>query len=679
MADAWAAFAPVDTKPADPWAGFTPVAAPTNDNSASDTIDASTGAPAAVRAVVGSVPDADRLQAIKKFYPDAKPAGDDNFVYTDPKTGTKKLYNPSGLDMGDLASLVPEAAQMVGGTVGAALGGAGGTAVAPGVGTVAGAVGGAGVGASIANEAVQRTAMALSGVTDQRSAGQQIKDAAATTALNSVGEGVGVGAAAGVKAAIKGLARGGAAGRVATGQAIDDLQRFGVTPSAAQATPNASLDTVESFVGKMPGGAGVIRQAAQKQSDAVAAAVATRVAAMTKSTAAPEAFRAGNAVQAGVQGFVKDFGDKADALYGKLDGYIPSDTPVQVSNTAQVLSDVAEPTAGAENFSRSNINPKLSTMLSGLTADIQNNGGSLPYSALAAERSRIGRALGSPTLLSDIPRAQLKQVYGGLTADMRGAAQDQGDAALKAFDRANNYYKAGTTRIDTMLDPLVQNKIPEQAFAAVESSAKLGPSRIMALRKSVTPDQWNAVAGTVVDRLGKAQIGQQGTGDVANFSFQKFLTNWQSLPPSSKSALFSGPNMGSIRTDLDALARASDRIRVSSQAFANNSGTGGVNMGNNMILGAIGGALSGSARLLGTVATAGTGGYAGAKLLTNPNFVRWLAQSTKITPNGISAHMARLGAIAANSDPDTRDAITGLLGQLQNTPDQPDQSQGATP
>ena len=85
-------------------------------------IDEQTGAPQNVRAAVGGAQtEADRLATIRRFYPDAQPFGDDNFVFTDPRTGRRALYNPPGLDLGDPISVVPEIAELVGGTVGTVL------------------------------------------------------------------------------------------------------------------------------------------------------------------------------------------------------------------------------------------------------------------------------------------------------------------------------------------------------------------------------------------------------------------------------------------------------------------------------------------------------------------------------------------------------------------------------
>lgn len=645
---------------------------PAND----DGIDQS-GAPAAVRAAVGAVPDNidARLQAVRKFYPDAQPHGADNFVYTDPKTKKPTMYNPEGLDVGDLASLLPEGAELVGGTVGAiagaAGGAAGGTAILPGPGTVAGGVAGgmagAGTGATIGREAVQRGAMALMGVKDNRPAKQQIKDAATTFALNAGGEGVGTAIGAGVRAGAKAIFRGGESGQTATQQAIADLDRFGATPSVAQATQNSTLDSIESLTAKVPGGAGVIRQAAQAQSQTVAKAVADKLANLN-SGVAPDTLAAGKAATQGVQDFASNFQDKASVLYNKLDQFIPSDTMIPVTNTERKLAEIITPAAGAPNVSKTLANPKLAALADALGKDASN--GAVSYSVMKDLRSSIGSRLGSPSLVDDIPRGQLKQVYGALTDDMRIAAQGQGPLALKAFDRASTYYKAGMDRIDSMLTPMVQNKIPEQVFASIETAGNQGPTRLRALRQSVSPEQWRTVAGAVADRLGRSAPGQQGV-DVGNFSFQKFLTNWQKLDSGAKDVLFSGQNMQGIRGDMDALARSSERIRDSSKAFANPSGSGGAVAGTTMGLAAVGGALTGNFHLLGVLGAAIGTSHMGAKLLTNKPFVHWLAQSTRIAPAGVAAHIGRLSAIAANSDADTRDAIGGYLDTLAATPEQP--------
>lgn len=84
-----------------------------------------------MRAIVGSAAPQDRLANIQRYYPDAIPYGDDNFIYTEPETGRITLYNPEGLDLGDVASVAKEATIATASTLGAIAGGLAGVAGGP--------------------------------------------------------------------------------------------------------------------------------------------------------------------------------------------------------------------------------------------------------------------------------------------------------------------------------------------------------------------------------------------------------------------------------------------------------------------------------------------------------------------------------------------------------------------
>lgn len=650
---------------------------------ANDQVDTTTGAPYSVRAAVGSMPEQIspgagtdfRLKAIQKTFPDAQPTGDGNYTYTDPKTGKKTLYNPQGLDTGDFASILPQIAEGVGGAAGAVGGFMAGGPM--------GAIPGAGAGAVAGREAIERGSMALQGIPDTRGIPEQMLNDLPTFTLNAAGQAGGEMLGAGVRAGVRGAIRGGKAGVAEMNSAISDLGRFGATPSIAQATKSPALDSAESLTAKFPGGAGVIRQKAEEQQAAVAAGVQAKLTNLAG--IAPDEIAAGTAITKGVGDSADLFLAKAKVLYGEVGKYLPPDSPVVVTNTMRILDDVARPVEHAEEFTQPLLNPKLVQMLEGLKQSTSKNlargnypGNALPYQAISETRSQVGRLLGSPSLAPDsIPRADLKRVYGALTDDMRIAAQAQGPNALKAFDRAHAFYKQGMDRIDNILEPLIRNRVPEEAFAAVEMVGKRGPTRLQELRNSVTPDQWNLISATVADRLGRPPAGQRGI-DEPLFSFQKFLRGYEGLRDNgSADVLFGKPGSAGIRDDLDALMRAAGRIQESSKAFANLPNTASTLVGQTMILAALGGLASapftGLAGLgtAGTVAGATVSAWGMAKLLTNKTAVHWLAEGTRVAPNGLGAWIGRASAIAANADPDTRDAITGFLGNLAAVAPQP--------
>lgn len=83
-------------------------------------IDMGAGAPYGVRSAVGGARQMqDKLATLRRYAPDAEVYDNDNFIFTDPKTGKRVLYNPKGLDIGDFASITSEIASGLGGTAAA--------------------------------------------------------------------------------------------------------------------------------------------------------------------------------------------------------------------------------------------------------------------------------------------------------------------------------------------------------------------------------------------------------------------------------------------------------------------------------------------------------------------------------------------------------------------------------
>ena len=79
-------------------------------------LDKETGAPFEARAFVGLiVKPEDRLAAVRQMFPDAEAVGGgENFVFCSPETGQPTLFNPSGLDIGDVAGVAREGLQLFG-------------------------------------------------------------------------------------------------------------------------------------------------------------------------------------------------------------------------------------------------------------------------------------------------------------------------------------------------------------------------------------------------------------------------------------------------------------------------------------------------------------------------------------------------------------------------------------
>lgn len=625
-------------------------------------LDRSTGAPFYVREAVGSAPPQDRLATIRQNYPDAQPYEGDNFVFSDPKTGRPTLYNEENPrilgvpvpTVGDAASVAREATQSVGATLGA-VGGA--FAAGP-----PGAVVGAGAGTVAGGNLYDAIRTGIRGKPDTRTVGQVMGDSAVDFAAGAAGERIGQA----IPGAIKGIVSG-TKNRMAgvTASELDDAARtVGVNLTAGQATGNRAMQGLEAAAGRLPTGAQRMQTFVAKQLDDLAAASDDLARGYGGASTDVEA---GRAINRGVTGFVERFREQGATLYGKLDRIIGMKTPVKPQRTLAALTGQGDALEGAPNLGAVLQNPKLKTFADALTKDAEATGGTVRYETLKALRSRVGEMLSDPVLINDVPRRELSRVYAAISDDMRSAAPTP--YAARQFDRANAYWSAGMKRIEDSLSKIVNEAVPEQAYKAAISGGRDGATRILALRRSLQPDEWGTVAGRLLRDMGTPNAGQTSAEALPQFSPAKFLTEWAKLRENGATeAIFRGTPYQSLAPKLDALVKVSGAVKDSA-AMANPSGTASQTVFMQVLQGGLMGAGGGAA--VGAPTAGAVAGialpYGAARLLTNERFVGWLVKASQIPPtdtSGVMAHLSRLVPIAQANDPETRQAIQQYYGSV---------------
>jgi hypothetical protein len=461
--------------------------------------------------------------------------------------------------------------------------------------------------------------------------------------------------AAGAPAAVRGIARGTDPTRL--NQNIAAFESAGTTPTVGQASENRVMRALESLMARVPGGAGVMQKKAATQADEVGTGLqklADDLAPKTNPTTA------GRAIEQGITGeggFVSRFKEQASKLYDELDKHMPADTPVKLSATQAFLAKSAAPTKGAEATSALLANPKLGQIGEALGQDLAGSGGALPYEAAKSLRTRVGEMIANAGIVSDVPRAELKQLYGALSQDIRAqAAKDP--KAFAAANRAENYYRAGLDRLEKVESVVEKNGGAEKIFAAATAGTREGATTLRSVMQSLKPEEAKILTSTVVRRLGRANPGAQNdTGDA--FSTQTFLTNWNGLSKEAKSTLFDrmGPD---YRSSMDNIARMASNLRSGSKVFQNPSGTSDAVIQGATVGSAITSLLMGSPGGAGAVAGVVGSANLGSRLMTNPTFVRWLGRNTNRPIGSLNAQVGVL-ANMGKDDPD----IAELVGQLR--------------
>jgi hypothetical protein len=453
-------------------------------------------------------------------------------------------------------------------------------------------------------------------------------------------------AMAGSSAAVRGLLRGSNTDNILENLAA--FQAAGTTPSVGQATENPIARGIESLLAKVPGGSGVMAKKAGQQAEDIGSQMGRYADQMAPGS---DPTQAGIAIQSGITGeggFIDRFKKQAASLYDAVDQHMPPDTPVPVSATQDFLAKATKPTPGAEATSSILANPKLTQIAQAVTQDASQTG-ALPYTAVKALRSKVGDMLADSGLTSDVPKGQLKQLYGALSTDMRTTTA-QNPEAFAANNMAENYYRNGMGQIDNIENVVGKAGGPEKVFGAALSGTREGASTLNNVMSALRPEEQNVVSSAVVRRMGLANPGAQNdAGDV--FSTSSFLTNWNKLSPQAKGVLFK--NDSEMKSNLDKIAQVTSNLREGSKVFHNPSGT---SQGLTQISTATGAAVAALTGNVGGLAAIG-GGVAGANLIaramTNPTFVKWLARNTNAPIEVLPAQLGYLANLGdKNKDPD---------------------------
>ncbi len=504
-------------------------------------------------------------------------------------------------------------------------------------------------------------------------AGQDLAAGALSGAGAAVGEKVGgaPGAAIGAMAApmiptlakaagseaVRQVFRGGGAGRQAMASTVDDAARAGTELSVGTATGRPSLQGVENISKRVVGGGPLIR-ASDKSAEQIKARLA-RIADDISGTRGAEASGrvVNNAIQ-GRGGFVDRFQTQSGTLWNKVDDAIGAQSQVPVSNTKSMLDTLVK----TDEIGSILNTPKIAQIQKAMTGK-----DSIDYETLRSVRSFIGAKMSNTDLVSDIPKAELKRLYGAITEDIKAVASATGDDAAKAFARANNYTRAGHQRIEGFVENVLKRGEFSKIYSAVTKGGE-GTQTINAFKRSMKPEEWEVVASNVIRELGKSSAGRQGA-DGTEFSINQFMSDWNKLGPAKK-AMFSGSRtLDHFGRDLDAIARTAERIKVGSQVASNPSGSGQfvANVGAAATLGTS--AATGNFPVFSATLGALAINNMAARVMSNPRFVSWLAGTTRANTKDMGAQLTKLLAIQQSLAIEDAKAIDSVIQQLDSGED----------
>ena len=688
-----------------------------------NSIDTQSGGDASVRAQVAAAQSTDdKLTTIKRFYPDAIPVevldptngaarfGRGNFVFKNPETGQLTLFDEDirlfGIPiptLGDFADAGPEIAETIGaiggGIAGATAGAGAGTIAIPGIGTVAGAtagfVAGEGLGSAAAREAYIGILDFFGETEDSRTGAERFGDFSTTATVNAAAgpivskifQGVKFVAGRPVRYAINSMSE-------PAKETLEKMTKVGVTnPTAGQVSGSPLFNMMESALGNMPQSTRIMKENAEKTLDELDEATA-RLA--NKYGGVRTTSEAADQVMGAAQASRLRYDEKVKSMYDEVGELINDTVRSEAGATQKFVTKYLAQSKTATGAP--DLNPALeqAAMLLQDAAD-----GVLDYNQLKSFRSSLMATVRKGESQGALSRseAKVKELIGYVTADLDNLVKtaQASDAAVsgdiyKKFKAANAFVKNNMRKGGDIafVDEVIKKGGAEAtgALRYVLSGARDGGERIEKLRRQFDADEFNVLAGYTLGKMGMptgsaagmADIGEQAartgaeTMADAGFSPGTFITNYNKLSKEAKDALFGGTEYADLTPALNDLKFAIDRVGKSAAQMANPSGTA-------RMVGAMGmfGPIVGEAgRMVGLYAgdgfEHGLGGlmapYLGAELMTNPSFVKWLADGVEIAaykPMSYGQHIRRL-VVIYDKNPDIRDHIKGVIqGLSQDT------------
>jgi hypothetical protein len=461
-----------------------------------------------------------------------------------------------------------------------------------------------------------------------------------------------------------------------TQQNLETFGAVGMKPTAGQASQTRRTQGAETTISRMPGGAGPMARKAEQQAKDFGNTIIQKALELSPDS---NPTLTGLNIERGISGkggFIETAKAKAKANYDKVAQFVDGDTPVALNNTSQVLKDLTTPAPAAPETSAlvmSQSLRKVRTALENDLAAISNiinpttgkgftgpTAGTMPYESARKLRSFIGDKITNRNLIDELPIAELKRIYATLSDDIFSAVEATGNPqAVSAARRADNYWKSFIKRTE-LIDRVI-NKAGggEKIWKAVTSGTKEGATTLRGVMQSVPTKVKRQLTASIVQKMGRSTSGQQNV-DATVFSIHKFLTEWNNLSEPARRILFGshvGPN---FNKDMKAIANVSLNIREGAKVFANPPGTAAatnlqLTVGGSVIA-AFMGEFGAASAMLGSVAASNLA----SRLLTNPRFVGWLANSTKLPPSAFSAQVGVLASIA-NREKDEDLAIAAAM------------------
>lgn len=398
-------------------------------------------------------------------------------------------------------------------------------------------------------------------------------------------------------------------------QAGENLANVGQGGAVAVPRAVASDSMVAQRAGAVAGNAPLVGDPIVKAAGNTTKQLASKVQDIAGEYGSASTITAGEDASGAIKNWITEKSAKnVSQAYNKVDALVDN----------SVRTDLAGARAAAESILSRRANANITEKSDAVrrVEEAVTNPDGLNYQGVKDLRTYMGELIDGKRLLpADLSEREVKQIYAGLSQDLKSAVFNAGGPrALSAFERANTYNRLVSDRREALAKivgahgdtPAAQ--VFDRLVGMAGNTTRADMSKLAQARKAMGPDAWNEVASGIISQMGRVQ---DATGNVI-FSPQRFLTAYNSnLSSAGRSMLFRSAGKENIAPFLDDIATISGRFKEL-QKYSNPSGTAQNLMGGAMFAGVL-------AEPLTAISTV-VGGNVLARALAAPATVAPLAQ-----------------------------------------------------
>lgn len=347
---------------------------------------------------------------------------------------------------------------------------------------------------------------------------------------------------------------------------------------------------------------------------------------------------AGQLVKEGVTEALKSgpIKQRVDDLYTEVDNLVNPTTVGPLTNTRNIANTITGRRTTSALPGSKNVDELQEAI----------DRGGLTYEGVKGLRTHFGEMLDGSKIIPDgMSKAEVKQIYGALSQDMRlTIARAGGPDGLAAYDKAERAAKRWANvreDLQRVLNVNSEEGIFSRVIQAASSKSTADVKLLGRVRGAVGPDKWNEVSAALIERLGRAPDG--------SFSPDRMLgpSGLGGLSDEGKRMLFRSTGQNSHADVIDNIAMISKRWKSLNQ-FANPSGTSQSVIGGGLGYGVLADPMTTIASFVGSAAT--------AKILATPASARSLAAwsrayqrvATQPTPASVEGFRRASSLLATN-------------------------------